>query len=38
MDIYRDLTWKENNDNREKAHSDFCEYMEAVEKGEIEYL
>ena len=38
MDIYRDLTWKEINDNREKAHSEFCEYMEAVEKGEIEYL
>ena len=38
MDIYRDLTWKENNDNREKAHSEFCEYMEAVENGEIQYL
>ena len=38
MDIYRDLTWKENNDNREKAHSDMCEYMEAVENGEITYL
>ena len=38
FDIYRDLTWKENNDNKEKAHSDMCEYMEAVENGEIEYL
>ena len=38
FDIYRDLTWQENNDNKEKAHSDFCEYMEAVENGEIEYL
>ena len=38
MDIYRDLTWKENNENREKAHSEFCEYMEAVENGEVQYL
>ena len=38
FDIYRDLTWKENNDNKEKAHSDFCEYMEAVENGEVTYL
>ena len=35
---YKDLTWKENNDNKEKAHSDFCEYMEAVENGEVTYL
>ena len=38
FEIYRDLTWQENNDNKEKAHSDLCEYMEAVENGEIEYL
>ena len=38
FEIYRDLTWQENNDNKEKAHSDMCEYMEAVENGEIEYL
>ena len=38
FDIYRDLTWKENNDNKEKAHSDMCEYMEAVENGEVTYL
>ena len=38
FEIYRDLTWQENNDNREKAHSDMCEYMEAVENGEVEYL
>ena len=38
FDIYKDLTWKENNDNKEKAHSDMCEYMEAVEQGEIQYL
>ena len=38
FDIYRDLTWKENNDNKEKAHSDMSEYMEAVENGEVTYL
>ena len=38
FEIYKDLTWQENNDNREKAHSDMCEYMEAVENGEFEYL
>ena len=38
FDIYRDLTWQENQDNKDKAHSDMCEYMEAVENGEIEYL
>ena len=36
--IYRDLTWQENQDNKDIAHSDMCEYMEAVENGEIEYL
>ena len=36
--IYRDLTRQENQDNKDKAHSDMCEYMEAVENGEIEYL
>ena len=38
FEIYRDLTWQENQDNKDKAHSDMCEYMEAVENGEIEYL
>ena len=38
FEIYRDLTWQENNDNKEKAHSDMCEYMEAVESGEIHFL
>ena len=38
FDIYKDLTWQENQDNKDKAHSDMCEYMEAVENGEIEYL
>ena len=38
FEIYRDLTWQENQDNKDKAHTDMCEYMEAVETGEIEYL
>ena len=38
FEIYKDLTWQENNDNKEKAHSDMCEYMEAVEQGEVTYL
>ena len=38
FDIYRDLTWQENQDNKDKAHTEMCEYMEAVENGEIEYL
>ena len=38
FEIYKDLTWQENQDNKDKAHSDMCEYMEAVENGEIEYL
>ena len=38
FEIYRDLTWQENQVNKDKAHSDMCEYMEAVENGEIEYL
>ena len=38
LDIYRDLTWRENNDNREKANADFAEYMQAVEDGEVTYL
>ena len=38
FDIYRELTWQENQDNKDKAHSDMCEYMEAVENGEVTYL
>ena len=38
FDIYKDLTWQENQDNKDKAHTDMCEYMEAVENGEVEYL
>ena len=35
--IYRDLTWQENQANKDKEHTDMCEYIEAVENGEIEY-
>ena len=38
FEIYRDLTWQENQDNKDKADSDMCEYMEAVESGEIHFL
>ena len=38
FEIYRDLTWQENQDNKDKAHTDMCEYMEAVESGEIHFL
>ena len=38
FEIYRDLTWQENQDNKDKAHTDMCEYMEAVENGEVTYL
>ena len=29
---------QENQDNKDKAHSDMCEYMEAVENGEINIM
>ena len=32
------LTWNQWQDNKDKAHSDMCEYMEAVENGEVTYL
>ena len=38
FDIYRDLTWKENNDNKEKAYETLAEFMEDVENGEVTYL
>ena len=38
MDINRKLCWNQWQEDREKAHNEFCEYMEAVECGEIEYL
>ena len=38
LDINRRLCWNQWQEDREKAHNEFCEYMEAVECGEIEYL
>ena len=38
FDINRQLCWKQWQEDKDKAHSDMCEYMEAVENGEIEYL
>ena len=38
FDIYKDLTWKENNDNKEKAYETLAEFMEDVENGEVTYL
>tara|TARA_B100000575_G_C23115606_1_gene644881 strand:- start:1736 stop:2074 length:339 start_codon:yes stop_codon:yes gene_type:complete len=38
MDINRRLCWDQWQDDKDKAHSDMCEYMEAVENGEIQYL
>ena len=38
FDINRQLTWNQWQEDKDKAHSDMCEYMEAVESGEIEYL
>ena len=38
LDINRRLCWNQWQEDREKAHNEFCEYMEAVETGEIQYL
>ena len=38
LDINRQLCWNQWQEDREKAHNEFCEYMEAVECGEIQYL
>ena len=38
LDINRRLCWNQWQEDREKAHNEFCEYMEAVECGEIQYL
>ena len=38
FDINRQLCWKQWQEDKDKAHSDMCEYMEAGENGEIEYL
>ena len=38
LDINRRLCWNQWQEDKDKAHSDMCEYMEAVENGEIQYL
>ena len=38
FDINRKLCWSQWQEDKDKAHSEMCEYMEAVENGEIEYL
>ena len=38
FDIYRDLTWQENNDSNEKSSEQFANYIDDVENGRIEYL
>tara|TARA_B100000427_G_C15239621_1_gene477160 strand:+ start:58 stop:393 length:336 start_codon:yes stop_codon:yes gene_type:complete len=38
LEIYRKLTWTQWQEDKDKAHSDMCEYMEAVESGEIQFL
>ena len=38
FEINRTLCWNQWQEDKDKAHSDMCEYMEAVENGEIEYL
>ena len=38
FEINRKLCWNQWQEDREKAHNEFCEYMEAVETGEIQYL
>ena len=38
FNINRQLCWNQWQEDKDKAHSDFCEYMEAVESGEIAFL
>ena len=38
FDINRKLCWSQWQEDKDKAHTEMCEYMEAVENGEIEYL
>ena len=38
FEIYRKLCWNQWQEDREKAHTEMCEYMEAVETGEIHFL
>ena len=38
FNINRQLCWNQWQEDREKAHTEMCEYMEAVETGEIHFL
>ena len=38
LDINRQLCWNQWQEDRDKAHTEMCEYMEAVETGEIQFL
>ena len=38
FDINRRLCWNQWQEDKDKAHADMCEYMEAVENGEVQYL
>ena len=38
FDINRKLCWNQWQEDRDKAHTEMCEYMEAVENGEVTYL
>tara|TARA_B100001029_G_scaffold158733_1_gene145590 strand:+ start:870 stop:1205 length:336 start_codon:yes stop_codon:yes gene_type:complete len=38
FDINRTLCWNQWQEDKDKAHTDMCEYMEAVESGEIQFL
>ena len=38
FNINRQLCWNQWQEDKEKAHTEMCEYMEAVETGEIHFL
>ena len=38
LEINRKLCWKQWQEDKDKAHTEMCEYMEAVENGEIQFL
>ena len=38
FDINRQLTWNQWQEDREKAHTEMCEFQEALETGEIHFL
>ena len=38
FNINRRLCWTQWLEDKDKAHADMCEYMEAVENGEVQYL